>query len=267
MPRLAIAIGEDARFGLGEVELPIDARTGEALLRARRLPILLYRPEPGLNLFLATGRVVAIEFSSEGTPRLCRIGQLQDFPTPLVSDLEATLPRRQRHLVLSDDRFGELLALGLDTGAPLLGAEEAGARFEAGAADRTEIYRRVYADVLRRWDYHCPFTGRAFEPVDGPHPELEIVAIRARDAGGPLHVDNYLPMSPAVAAAWRAGHLTLGPDLAFWVDKQQIDPELDERLRPIGRLLEPLVAGGGPDQRYLAFHRQHVFGHARQEDR
>jgi hypothetical protein len=257
---LAIAIGEDARFGLGEVELPIDARTGEALLRARRQPVLLYRPEPALNLFIATGRVVAIEFGTEGAPRLCRIGQLQDFPTPVVSDLEATLPRRQRHLVLSDDRFGELLAQGIDTGAPLLAAEEMGARFDAGGADRTEIYRRVYDEVLRRWDYHCPFTGRAFAPVDGPHPELEIVAIRARDAGGPLHVDNYLPMVPAVAIAWRAGHLTLGPDLAFWVDKQQIDPELDEQLRPIGRLLEPAIVGSGPDQRYLAFHRQHVFG-------
>ena len=263
MPRLAIAIGEDARFGLGEVELPIDVRSGEALMRARRLPVLLYRPEPALNLFIATGRVAAIEFGNDGTPRLCRINHFQDFPTPVVSDLEASLPRRQRHLILSDDRFAELLAQGLDTSSPLLGAEEMGARFETGGADSTEIYRRVYAEVLRRWDFHCSFTGRAFEPVDGPHPELEIVAIRARDAGGPLHVDNYLPMLPAVAAAWWAGHLTLGPDLAFWVDKQQIDPELDEQLRPIGRLLDPLVGGSGPDQRYLAFHRQHVFGHAK----
>jgi hypothetical protein len=263
VPRLAIAIGEDARFGLGEVELPIDARTGEALLRARRQQVLLYRPEPALNLFIATGRVATIEFSTEGAPHLCRISQLQDFPTPVVSDLEAALPRRQRHMIVSDERFVELLAQGLDTGSPLLGAEEVGARFDAGGADGAEIYRRVYAEVLHRWNYHCPFTGRAFEPVDGPHPDLEVVAIRARDAGGPLHVDNYLPMLPAVAAAWRAGHLTLGPDLAFWVDKQLIDPELDEQLRPIGRLLDPAVNGSAPDQRYLAFHRQHVFGQAR----
>jgi hypothetical protein len=263
VPRLAIAIGEDARFGLGEVELPIDARTGEALLRARRQQVLLYRPEPALNLFIATGRVATIEFSTEGAPHLCRISQLQDFPTPVVSDLEAALPRRQRHMIVSDERFVELLAQGLDTGSPLLGAEEVGARFDAGGADGAEIYRRVYAEVLHRWNYHCPFTGRAFEPVDGPHPDLEVVAIRARDAGGPLHVDNYLPMLPAVAAAWRAGHLTLGPDLALWVDKQLIDPELDEQLRPIGRLLDPAVNGSAPDQRYLAFHRQHVFGQAR----
>ena len=263
MPRLAIAIGEDARFGLGEVELPIDVRTGEALLRARRQPVLLYRPEPALNLFIASGRVVAIEFGTEGAPRLCRIGQLQDFPTPVVSDREAALPRRQRHLSLSDDRFAELLAQGLDTSSPLLGAQEMGARFESGGTESTEIYRRVYTEVLRRWDYHCPFTGRAFAPVDGPHPELEIVAIRARDAGGPLHVDNYLPMLPAIANAWREGHLTLGPDLAFWVDKQHIDPELEEQLHPIGHLLEPVVSGSSPDQRYLSFHRQHVFGHAR----
>ncbi len=261
MPRLAIAIGEEARFGLGEVEVPVDVRTGDALLRARRQPVLLYRPEPAFNLFIATGRVAAMEFGSEGAPRLCRIGQFQDFHTPVVSDLEAALPRRQRHLVLSDDRFAELLAQGVDTDAPMLGAEEMGVRFEAGGADRTDIYRRVYAEVMRRWDYHCPFTGRAFEAIDGPHPDLEIVAIRARDAGGPLHVDNYLPMLPAVAAAWRAGQLTLGPDLAFWVDKQRIDPELEELLRPIGRLLEPASSGTGPDQRYLAFHRQHVFGH------
>jgi hypothetical protein len=260
---LAIAIGEDARFGLGEAELPIDARTGEAVLRARRLPVLLYRAEPALNLFIATGRVAAIEFSGEGAPQLCRIGQLQDFATPVVSDLEAALPRRQRHLILPDDRFVDLLAQGLDTGSPLLGAEEMGARFDTGAADSVEIYRRVYAEILRRWDYRCPFTGRAFEPIEGPHPDLEVVAIRARDAGGPLHVDNYLPMLPVVAVAWRAGHLTLGPDLAFWVDKQRIDPELDEQLRPIGRLLEPVLAGSGPDQRHLAFHRQHVFGHNR----
>lgn len=262
MPRLAIAIGEDAQIGPGEVELPIDARTGEALLRARRQPVLLYRPEPALNLFIATGRVAMIEFSSEGTPHHCRINQLQDFPTPVVSDLEAALPRRQRHLVLSDERFSEVLTQGTAAGAPLLAAEEVAASFEPGAMDRTEIYRRIHADVLRRWNFCCPFTGKPFQPADGPHPELEIVAIRARDAGGPLHVDNYLPMSPGIASAWRAGHLTLGPDLAFWVDKRHLDPELDEQLRPIGRLLEPVAGAGGPDQRYLAFHRQHVFGRA-----
>ena len=68
-------------------------------------------------------------------------------------------------------------------------------------------------------------------------------------------------MLPAIATAWRAGHLTLGPDLAIWVDKRQIDPELDEQLRPTGQLLEPAVGDGGPDQRYRAFHRLHVFGH------
>jgi len=53
--------------------------------------------------------------------------------------------------------------------------------------------------------------------------------------------------------------MTLGPDLAFWVDKSRIDPELEEMLRPIGRLLEPAPAAGGPDLSHIGFHRSRVF--------
>lgn len=251
VPRLAIAIGETARLGIGDADLPVDARTGEAVLRARRNPVLLYRPEPAFNIFVATGRVTAVDFGSDGAPRLCRLGQLETFRLPVVSDREAALPRRQRHLLLPDDRFAELLDEAGGAAQPAI--EEAAETFEL---DKMEIYQRIYAEVMRRWNNSCPFTTEGSGAADRP----ELVAIRAREAGGALHVDNYLPMTRDIAEAWTRGALTLGPDLAFWVDKSTIDPELEGKLRPIGRLRESEPGAGTPDAASLAFHRQHVFG-------
>lgn len=255
MARLAIAIAETARLGFGDADLPIDARTGEAVLRARRSPLLLYRAEPAFNVFIATARVTAIEFDGAGAPRLCRLGQLEPFRLPLVSDREAALPRRQRHLLLADARFAELLEEA--GGTQPMAAEESAGAFEL---DRLEISQRIYAEVMRRWHYTCPFTGAVFEPVKGPHPQLGIVAIRPREAGGELHVDNYLPMARPVAEAWMDGRLTLGPDLAIWVDKHRIGRGLEELLIPTGRLLPPMPGSGQPDPANIAFHRQYVFG-------
>jgi hypothetical protein len=72
-------------------------------------------------------------------------------------------------------------------------------------------------------------------------------------------VRNYLPMVPEAEQAWMHGHLTLGPSFGFQVSERLIDPELRERLSPIGKLDLPAEPSLWPDTESVAYHRTHIF--------
>jgi hypothetical protein len=55
--------------------------------------------------------------------------------------------------------------------------------------------------------------------------------------------------------AFERGHLSLGRRAEFLVAKDVIDPELEERLRPIGRLELPTDHAFHPDPELLRRHR------------
>ena len=260
MAKLALPVVDETLLGVDRALLPISGRTGLAAYRNIEETVLLYRLVPEtMVMFIGQARLMSVEAVGKGG-RACRLEQLQRFESEPVSEAEARIPGVRWMLRPDAARFDAILAEAKSGEATRMGADEAGSAFRLDARTLLQAYEAVYDEVLRNWDFCCAFTGEGFAKAGRPHPMLHVVAIYPREAGGQVHVRNYLPMTAAAKLAWTAGHLTLGPDLSFVVNKRRIDPELEERLRPIGALLPPVDGGQVPDEVNVAYHRTHVFG-------
>ncbi|WP_421758756.1 hypothetical protein [Devosia sp.] len=259
MAKLALLVDDESRLGEG-VLLPISPRASHAAFRNLGQPVLLYRLVPEtMVMFIGQARLMSIE-AVDRDNRACRIEQFARFDAEPMREEEARVPGVRWMLQLEPERFAGVIAEAEAKPVVSAAAEEAAAAFQHDARSVLAAYQAVYDTVLQNWDYRCAFTGEQFERQGRPHPHLYVVAIRPREAGGPVHVRNYLPMTAAAKTAWTSGHLTLAPDLSFVVNKRRIDPEFDEQLLPIGGLLPPVDPGQGPDEDYLAYHRTRVFG-------
>lgn len=139
---------------------------------------------------------------------------------------------------------------------------ESSAQFEAMPTEKPslETLRSLYTQVLRSYGYTCALTGATFDPpADFLHDNLEVVPIRPLTMGGSLHVDNFLCLERRAGTAFRQGEIAVGPSLELVADLSRIDPDLLERLNPLGRLLLPDPGQSRPDAAALAFHREHIF--------
>lgn len=143
-----------------------------------------------------------------------------------------------------DNAFGEFAQQGFSTAPPL------------------EVYESVYRLVLAAYDYRCAVTGEQFQPDIGTiHPHLEVIAIRPRDAGGPLQVSNYLALEEHAARAFKAGLILVEDDYRVIVpDPHALPPALAMRLHAGGRLLVPAEPMFQPSPAHLAFHRRSILG-------
>lgn len=133
------------------------------------------------------------------------------------------------------------------------GFDEAAGVF--GQAPTLDTHAAIHQQVLQAYDFRCALTGQKYEATHkGVHPDLRVVAIRPRAAGGPLHVSNFLCLSLDAERAFLLGHVVIGDDFAMVPDLSVMDPELAARLNPDGLLLprDPLYY---PDGAQLAFHR------------
>lgn len=152
-----------------------------------------------------------------------------------------------------------------DPGQPeywLKGLDEAATGFvyDNAPAPSSETLTKLYAAVLGAYDNSCAMTGARGKPALGVMLDgLDVVAIRPLADGGGLHVSNFLCLSDAAKTAFEAGHLAIGPALELLVDLSRIDPELLERLNPLGRLRQPEGVQAQPDPHALAWHRNAVF--------
>lgn len=152
-----------------------------------------------------------------------------------------------------------------DPGKPefwLDGLDEAATGFvyDGAPAPSTDTLTDLYAAVLRAYDNRCAMTGVRGKPALGVMLDgLEVVAIRPLADAGALHVSNFVCLSEAAQTAFEAGHIAIGPGLELLVDLSRIDPELLERLNPLGRLRRPEGHQAQPDQAALAWHRGTVF--------
>ena len=104
------------------------------------------------------------------------------------------------------------------------------------------------------------FEMRMHQPDIGlVHPHLEVVAIRPRDAGGPLAIDNYLALEEHAARAFRAGHFIIEDDYrVIMPDAGALAPAI--RPHASGHLLVPDEPLFRPNPAHLAFHRRMVLG-------
>lgn len=130
--------------------------------------------------------------------------------------------------------------------------------FATGAS--LDVYEAVYRLVMTAYGYRCALTGEQFAPDIGlVHPHLEVVAIRPREAGGPLAIDNYLALEEHAARAFRFGHFVVEDDYRVVIRNPGA---FHAGLRPHadGRLLVPAEQLFRPNPAYLAFHRAMPLG-------
>ena len=142
----------------------------------------------------------------------------------------------------SEDGFGEGPQTGFAATAPL------------------DVYAAVYRLVMSAYNYRCALTGEQFAADFGlVHPHLEVVAIRPREADGPLSIDNYLALEEHAAWAFRAGQFVVEDDYRVVTTP---GAGLDRAIRPhvSGRLLVPDEPLFRPNPAHLAFHRQMILG-------
>ena len=152
-----------------------------------------------------------------------------------------------------------------DPGHPLywqkfLSEAETPYQAEPVAPPSIDTLRQLYTSVLANYGYACAMTGAQFAPPpDFMHDELQLAAIRPLTSGGMLHVSNFLCLETAAADAFRQGHISVGKSYGLIVDLSRIDPELLERINPLGRLRLPASEIARPDEAALAYHRHNVF--------
>jgi hypothetical protein len=251
----------ETRLGPDRVSFRIAHRAGQHAHRAFGELVAVYNRAAGMVIYVGSGRVLRLGFEAPGFETML-LGEYRAFAVPVLSSdaSEARDPGVRRSLSLSDERFEDILrqASLADINAQVLA--EAQEVFAQDRRDGLDAYLKVHDRVLQRWKYRCVLTGAQFEPAAmRPHPQLEVVAIRPRELGGPLHVRNYLPMVPAAAHAFSHGHLSLGPSYGFLVSERLIDPELHERLLPLGRLELPQDPSAWPDAECVGYHRANIF--------
>lgn len=259
--KLALAVEEERQLGPGRASFRITTRAAQLAHKAFDETILVYQRVPGALLFVGSGRVSGIDFNAPGFD-LVRLSDYRRFAPSVASDIEDEVhdPGVRRSLSLDEKRVEDILlqAAGMDAGARVL--QEAQAVFAHDRQSGLDAYLKVHDQVLRRWKHRCVFTGAQFEPsATRPHPHLKVVAIRPRELGGQLHVRNYLPMLAEAEHAWLSGHLTIGSEYGFIVAERRIDPELHEKLLPLGRLNLPAEPSLWPDAASIAYHRANIF--------
>lgn len=130
------------------------------------------------------------------------------------------------------------------------------------AAESLDAYEAVYRLVLSAYGYRCALTGEQFQRETGLlHPHLAVEAIRPREAGGPLQINNYLALEEHAARAFRHGAVLIEDDYRIVVPQPDaLDRALLLRLNADGRLRVPAEALFQPSPAHLAFHRRRVLG-------
>jgi len=257
LARLAIAIDEDWGDGDAELAVGLDERTSQSVFKGRREPVLFYRHiDRAFVMYLGLGRVAG--YAADADRLVWRFADVRRFRTPVISDAERDVPRVRFMLGLAPERFLDIVKQGTEAAADSAVAEAAAA-FEGGRRS-PETYLAVHDEVLRRWNYRCAVTGRQFSAGARPHPHLDLVEIRPRRLGGPLHAANYLPMVSFAAEGWRKGGISVGQHFDLLAVLDRLAPELLEAMRPEGRLLVPEDPTLWPAAEHLAFHRAYIFG-------
>lgn len=260
LARLAVAVDDDGQVDDDAIVLRADDRLSQALFKSRRERVLFYRLVPKtLLMFFGLGSVAGYT-ASRSDQAIWRFDGLRRFANPVVSDAELGAQGVRRMLALAAERFKEICDSGEGGASARGGASEAGATYEPPPQPPDlGTYAAVHDEVLRRWNSRCAITGRQFAPGSRPHPHLQLVAIRPRQLGGPLHVQNYLPMIESARQAWLDGTIAVGVHLEFLAVLDRLPPELLEAMRPEGRLLVPEDPALWPNPEHLAFHRHHIF--------
>jgi len=121
-------------------------------------------------------------------------------------------------------------------------------------------YTSLYRLVLTSYGYRCALTGARFAaPTLFLHADLDVEAIQPREQGGPLSVDNYLPMIKSLRIPFRDGLITIENDYRIIAPHPDLlDSDMLASLR--GSLLLPEEILFRPGAAFLAYHRRYALG-------
>jgi len=246
--KLALAAGRGSELSSSRAVIAVDSRASDEAYGRLGETVLVYLHVNGVILdFVGQGRIknAGLGDSSEHAVTL---DPYMPFAAPVSGEPEREMPGARRMIEIDDERFEEVLALSKATMQNE--ADEAGAGFSTRPTEAT--YVAIQQQVLRAWHYKCAFTGT--------DKRLSIVAIQPRDQGGPLHVDNYIPMSAELERAWRAGHFSVGEDQRILGDLYRLAPEDQDSMVALFKMLLPRDPKDYPDPKLLEWHRLNVFG-------
>ena len=140
---------------------------------------------------------------------------------------------------------------------PLVSAEDVTATFKSTVT--LETYPALELEVLRRWNYRCAITGKSFRSRRVPHPYLLVTAIRPREAGGPLHASNFLPLVVEARRAFESGLLVISDDFEIWTGMGRI-ASFVEAVVSLEFLHLPDNPDFWPDRAQLKWHRDLILG-------
>lgn len=232
--------------------IAVDQRASDAAYASVGETVLIYLQVNGVVLdFVGQGRIALAGLDDE-KGRIVVVEPYSPFAVPVSGGPEKDAPGARRILELEDGRFDEIQSLSKV--AASVEAAEAAASFASAPTEAT--YTAIRDQVLRVWHHRCAFSGTA----EGPDSILNIVAIRPRDRGGPLHVSNYIPMVPGLEGAWRRGHFSVGEDYRILGDLYRLAPEVQDSMVALFKMLLPDDPKDYPDATLLDWHRNKVFG-------
>lgn len=252
MVKLALAAGQGSELAGSRAVIAVDSRASDEVYARLGETVLVYLHVNGVILdFVGQGRIKNAGLDDRSA-RVVTLDPYIPFAAPISGEAERDVPGARRMLELEDGRFDEVVALSM--AVKPTEADEAIAGFLSRPTEET--YTAIRDQVLRVWRYRCAFTGAD----DGAGSRLNIVAIRPRDQGGPLHVGNYIPMTADLERAWRSGHFSVGEDHRILGDLYRLAPEVQDSMVALFKMLLPDDPEDYPSAELLAWHQLNVFG-------
>jgi len=244
-----------------DCSVPLRRMDAPHLVRHIGSRVLLFRPGGAqTDAFVASAILGGIVPRVSHSPALAaQLTEIAAFAQPVVRP--ATMRREDAAWVALPRAVFTAILEGGENRRDL---EEAAAEFlhEEAMADglpELDTFRALGEAVLRNYGYSCAMTGQSEAGRSEPPGRPQVEAIRPRSLGGEVHVTNCIALAPAAAQAFAAGHITLTDDLRMIVDMSRIDPELVEKLNPLGYLTAPRDESLGPSRASLEWHREQVF--------
>lgn len=146
----------------------------------------------------------------------------------------------------------------------MVGSDEEGfaeERQRGFAADNSlDAYTNLQSLVLLSYGYRCALTGAQFGPAKlHLHPDLDVVAIKPRDQGGPLSVANCLPLLGSLRQPFIEGLITVEDNYRIIVPHPELlGRDMLTALRV--SLAVPEDPFLRPDPEFLAHHRRYALG-------
>lgn len=221
--------------------------------------VLLFRiNETFVSQCTGVARLVALRFEQGSVFGIVSGVTRIDPHTELPTDL---LVRRDGWQGIRDDVFDEIAK---QVSATPSGFFETQVEFQhaSGRFPPSETLLALSDAVKRNQKNMCALTGQSAASRGQDSESLVIVPVQPVDAGGPVHVQNMLALSPDAADAFTQFHLSVGQNLQIVVDLSRINPELLERLNPLGRLRVSKTISEQPAIEYLSWHWQQFAGRA-----